>query len=49
MARWWKENAENREPGSRRDPEDYGVDLNQLSPLFSDYVVRMNKWTKQAK
>jgi hypothetical protein len=47
MARWSKENSENREPSSRKDPDAYGVDLNQLRPLFSDYVARMNSWTKR--
>jgi len=49
MARWWKENSENREPSSRKDPGAYGVDLNQLRPLFADYVTRMTAWTKHAK
>lgn len=47
MTRWWKENSENREPGSRKDPAAYGVDPGQLRPLFADYVDRMNSWTKR--
>ena len=46
MARWWKENSENREPSSRKDPAAYGVDLNKVRPLFTDYVERMTKWTQ---
>lgn len=49
MARWWKENSENREPSSRKDPSAYGVDLDKLRPLFSDYVTRMAAWTKQGQ
>lgn len=45
MARWWRENSENREPSSRKEASAYGVDLNQLRPLFADYVTRMNTWT----
>ncbi len=49
MARWWKENSENREPSSRKDPATYGVDLNQVRPLFADYVERMTKWTQRSE
>lgn len=47
MARWWQENSENREPNPPKDPSAYGVDLNQLRPLFSDYVTRLATWTKR--
>lgn len=47
MARWWKENSANREPSSRKDPSAYGVDLDQVRPLFADYVSRMDLWTKR--
>lgn len=47
MDRWWKDNAENREPSSRKDASAYGVDLAQLRPLFADYVGRMTAWTDQ--
>jgi len=47
MTGWWKENSQNREPSSRKDPAAYGVDLNQLRPLFADYVTRMNSWTQR--
>ena len=49
MARWWKENSENREPSSKKNASDYGVDLNQVRGLFSDYVARMTAWTKRGK
>jgi len=45
MRRWWKENAENRTPNIHPDPATFGIDLDQVRPLFADYVERMNKWT----
>lgn len=49
MAGWWKENSENREPSSRKDPDAYGVDLDQVRGLFADYTARMAVWTNQIK
>lgn len=40
MARWWRENAESREPGKQRSPADYGIDLKRVRPLFADYSAR---------
>lgn len=45
MARWWQQNSEKREPSSRKNPSDYGVDLDRVRPLFADYVARMTQWT----
>ena len=45
MAHWWRENAENREPGSPRDPAVYGVDLERVRALFNTYNARMARWT----
>ena len=45
MARWWKENAGNREPGVYPDPATYGLDLDRVRPLFADYSARMASWT----
>lgn len=53
MTRWWKENSENREPSqlnkSRKDPDAYGVDLDQVRGLFADYTARMAVWTSRDK
>lgn len=49
MARWWQQNADNREPSSHKDPKSYGVDLDQLRPLFADYVNRMTGWIKRTQ
>ena len=42
---WWKDNLADREPGLNRDPAAYGVDLEQVRPLFSDYSERAALWT----
>ncbi len=47
MKQWWQENSENREPSSVKKPEDYGVNLEQLRPLFADYVDRLPAWTNK--
>ncbi|MGO4445923.1 sulfotransferase [Mycobacterium sp. 2YAF39] len=38
MRRWWVDNAENREPHPKADPEVFGLDLNTIRPLFATYV-----------
>ena len=38
MRAWWAENAENREPHPKADPEAFGLDLNAIRPLFATYV-----------
>ena len=45
MRRWWAENAENREPSTHPDPATFGLDLDQIRPLFADYVTRARAWT----
>jgi hypothetical protein len=45
MRRWWAENAENREPSTHRDPATFGLDLDQVRPLFAEYAVRSKDWT----
>ena len=47
MHRWWKENAENREPHELPDPEVYGIDLGRVRPRFADYAARMTRWTEE--
>ncbi len=48
MRRWWAANAENREPGEHADAATFGIDLDQVRPLFSDYVERAKVWTTHA-
>lgn len=38
MRRWWADNAQNREPHPKTDPESFGMDLNAIRPLFGTYV-----------
>ncbi len=41
MRAWWALNAAEREPSSPADPETFGIDLDQVRPLFADYAARM--------
>jgi hypothetical protein len=45
MRQWWAENAANREPGGHADPATFGLDLDQVRPLFAEYVARAADWT----
>ncbi|MDG5484077.1 sulfotransferase family protein [Mycolicibacterium gadium] len=38
MRAWWIENAENREPHPKADPQAFGLDPNAIRPLFAAYV-----------
>ncbi|HEY6130642.1 MAG TPA: sulfotransferase, partial [Halioglobus sp.] len=49
MAHWWQENSENREPGTHRQPEEYGVDIRQVRALFAEYAGRLASWTSREK
>jgi hypothetical protein len=40
MRAWWADNAEKREPHTHARPEEFGLDLNAIRPLFADYVER---------
>ncbi|MFI5047905.1 MAG: sulfotransferase family protein [Acidimicrobiia bacterium] len=41
MRQWWKDNAENREPRVRSDPALYGLDLDVVRELFTEYRTRL--------
>jgi hypothetical protein len=45
MRRWWTDNAENREPTTHPDPAVFGLDPEQVRPLFLRYVERSKVWT----
>lgn len=47
MAAWWQENTQSREPSAAKDPARYGVELEQVRPLFADYVSRIGPWTQR--
>jgi sulfotransferase family protein len=44
MRDWWAENAERREPHPKVGPEEFGLDLNAIRPLFAPYVERSQRW-----
>jgi hypothetical protein len=45
MARWWQEYAATREANVHPDPATFGIDLDQVRPLFAEYVDRSKHWT----
>lgn len=45
MAAWWKQNAATREPSVPADPQDFGLDLDAIRPLFAEYTARIPAWT----
>jgi hypothetical protein len=45
MRQWWEANAANREPTTHPDPAAYGLDLDQIRPLFANYVNLAERWT----
>jgi Sulfotransferase family len=46
MAAWWKKNEAAREAAAKPDPARFGIDLDELTSLFSDYRARMKEWTQ---
>jgi hypothetical protein len=44
MRDWWTENAEKREPHPKARPEEFGLELNAIRPLFGQYVERSQRW-----
>jgi Sulfotransferase family len=49
MRAWWTANAENREPHVHADPATFGLDLDQVRPLFATYVDHARRWTTQER
>jgi hypothetical protein len=43
MRQWWE--TATREPSTHSDPATYGLDLEQVRPLFAEYVTRSEQWT----
>jgi hypothetical protein len=43
MRQWWETAA--HEPSTHSDPAAYGLDLDQIRPLFAEYVTRAAQWT----
>lgn len=44
MRNWWMAAAQDREPSSHADPAAFGFDLDQVRPLFADYVTSSQHW-----
>ncbi|WP_018637521.1 sulfotransferase family protein [Parafrankia elaeagni] len=45
MARWWRENAEKRAANVHPDPATFGIDVEEIRPLFAEYTARAARWT----
>jgi hypothetical protein len=45
MHSWWRDNAEKRERNVHPDPATFGLDVDQIRPLFADYTARTARWT----
>jgi hypothetical protein len=46
MTLWWQGNTA-REPSSRADPRAFGIELDEIRPLFAEYTHRAAEWTAQ--
>ena len=49
MRSWWAKAATEREPSHRADPVEFGIDLERVRPLFTDYVEHAHRWTTHEK
>lgn len=47
MGTWWLENAQNREQHPKADPEEFGIDLDRIRPMFAEYVTRAQRWVSR--
>lgn len=47
MRRWWTASQETREPGTHLDPATFGLNLDQIRPLFAEYTTRFKQCTTQ--
>ncbi|WP_416276923.1 hypothetical protein [Nocardia sp. alder85J] len=45
MRQWWHDNAEQREANVHPDPAAFGLDFDEVRPLFAEYVARAAIWT----
>ncbi len=45
MQQWSEINATTREPTKRSEPDEFGLDLDVIRPLFADYVSLSARWT----
>jgi hypothetical protein len=45
MRTWWAHNAEHREPKSKADAAEFGLDFELIRPQFASYVEHARRWT----
>jgi hypothetical protein len=45
MRTWWAHNAERREPKSKADAAEFGLDFERIRPQFASYVEHARRWT----
>lgn len=45
MRSWWAQAATEREPSTRADAAEFGIDLDAVRPRFADYVAHAARWT----
>jgi hypothetical protein len=45
MQSWWEHAAAEREPSSHADPVAFGIDFDEVRPLFAPYVESARRWT----
>ena len=45
MQSWWREHAATREQNVHPDPATFGIELDDVRPLFAEYTARMAQWT----
>jgi Sulfotransferase family len=48
MQSWWTLAAAEREPSSRADPVEFGIDFDAVRPRFARYVEHANRWTNHS-
>ena len=49
MEQWWHENGERRGQNVHPDPAAFGLDLDQVRPLFAAYAARAAQWTGRGR
>ncbi|MDV8068356.1 sulfotransferase [Rhodococcus sp. IEGM 1366] len=47
MRQWWTRAAAEREPSMRAEPAEYGIDFDQVRPLFTQYMDSAHRWTNR--
>ena len=48
MQSWWIDAAGEREPSSRADPVEFGIDFDLVRPRFARYVEHATRWTNHS-